>query len=108
MTIDHMSCTDALTCPTPTYAPSDIHILQGCNTLHTLTHDLGGSQESTGVPDAIQVSEATWRALGGDAVLWPDPRWRSRGGVQAKGKGVLMTYVWAEEVEHARGWGGFA
>eukprot|EP00197_Chlamydomonas_leiostraca_P005649 CAMPEP_0202870930 /NCGR_PEP_ID=MMETSP1391-20130828/17242_1 /ASSEMBLY_ACC=CAM_ASM_000867 /TAXON_ID=1034604 /ORGANISM="Chlamydomonas leiostraca, Strain SAG 11-49" /LENGTH=65 /DNA_ID=CAMNT_0049551607 /DNA_START=1 /DNA_END=195 /DNA_ORIENTATION=+ len=56
------------------------------------TVNTASRMESTGQPNAIQVSDATWSALGGECVAASDPRWRPTGGVAAKGKGVLQTY----------------
>lgn len=89
------------------------------------TINTASRMESTGQAQCVQVSQATWQALGHAPVLAADllppelvgaggeqagpgatypagvlraePRWRASGGVEAKGKGVLQTYVWKEQ-----------
>lgn len=78
------------------------------------TVNIASRMESTGLPDAIQVSERTWNLLGEriagpqeegaaaredrarDADSGPESDgmcWRARGGVFVKGKGIMHTYV---------------
>ncbi|KAJ9529206.1 hypothetical protein QJQ45_007864 [Haematococcus lacustris] len=89
------------------------------------TINTASRMESTGQAQCVQVSQATWQALGHAPVLAADllppelvgaggeqagpgatypagvlraePRWRASGGVEAKGKGVMQTYVWKEQ-----------
>ncbi|KAL6762507.1 guanylate cyclase, partial [Haematococcus lacustris] len=56
------------------------------------TINTASRMESTGQAQCVQVSQATWQALG-----HAPPRWRASGGVEAKGKGVMQTYVWKEQ-----------
>lgn len=69
--------------------------------------------ESTGVPGCIHVSQATFdllphsfpqeghqqqdAAVGVLGGLDVDPRWKCTGGVEAKGKGVMQTWLWKEQ-----------
>ncbi|GLI68031.1 hypothetical protein VaNZ11_012354 [Volvox africanus] len=50
------------------------------------TINTASRMESTGMPGAIHVSQAT-------RDLTPDEPWQSTGGVEAKGKGILQTYL---------------
>lgn len=40
----------------------------------------------------FQVSSETWQWLGANEKA--DPAWQATGGVEAKGKGTLETYLW--------------
>ncbi|KAL6753648.1 guanylate cyclase [Haematococcus lacustris] len=60
------------------------------------TVNTASRMESTGLPGCIQVSASTWEALANSG-LREDPRWW-RSGVMAKGKGMLQTWLWSEQV----------
>ncbi len=57
--------------------------------------------ESTGQPSCIHVSESTWRCLGREHR--EHPSWKATGGVEAKGKGQLLTYLWSSPQASAAG-----
>ena len=46
--------------------------------------------ESTCTPGLIQVSESTWK------LLKHEGQWRSTGGIEVKGKGLMNTYYWVD------------
>ena len=46
--------------------------------------------ESTCTPGLIQVSESTWQ------LLQHVDQWRSTGGIEVKGKGLMSTFYWAD------------
>ena len=52
--------------------------------------NMASRMESTCIPGQIQVSESTWQ------LLKHVDQWRSTGGVQVKGKGLMNTCCWVE------------
>jgi class 3 adenylate cyclase len=53
--------------------------------------------ESTCTPGLIQVSESTWH------LLKHMDQWRSAGGIEIKGKGLMNTYYWDPELTNENG-----